>query len=232
METTPGAAPSASVSAMVHAPAPHVPDVLATRRTWYQQHLVAAQFFADTAATACAAEGASLDRTAMRAVRDLVTASILSAAAYLEVSVNELFIELRDGRGVARPQSRRLMVRFAREWLLNDKASALERYQRLLAHFDGDQFHPRRTPYLEVERLIRWRDELLVRAGGAPLRLEGAVLLASRHDVPSLTPSSLAHKPAHPGRLRLVPATAQWGVQSAVRFSAEFCRRMRLPNRE
>jgi hypothetical protein len=213
------------------APAPVADAAVGIRRTFYRQHLVAAQYFAEGAYAAELRGIIGAGRQLVRTYRDLVAASVLSAAAYLEISVNELYLELRDGgSNGGRHSSRRLVARLAREWRVNQSAPTLQKYQLILSLWDGDTFHPRRTPYTEAERLIRWRDVLVTRARGPLLhaeQVERAGDLAREPDRRPPVPEGL-----HIGRLRLDAACAWWAVRSAVAFSEEFCRRMHLPSRE
>jgi hypothetical protein len=205
-----------------------VPAVV--RRSFYRQHLLAAQYFAAAAAAAESVWAGGVRREGVRQYRDLVAASVLSAAAYLEVSVNELHLELQDGALTnGRRHSRRLLARLSREWRLHERAPTLEKYQFLLGLWDGDPFHPRRHPYVEVDRLMRWRNALVVRFAGSTLRLHEELV---RGPAPGTARPPIAPDPVHPGRLRLDARCARWAVQSVVDFSVEFCRRMRLPARE
>ena len=205
----------------------HADASLAVRRSYYQQHLVAARYFADAALAAEHAFIAGAGRAGIRQRRDLVAASVLSVAAWLEVSVNELQLELQEGALTnGRRHSARLLARLAREWRANARAATLAKYQMLLQLYDCDAFHPRRSPYVEVDRLMRWRDVLAARAGRAVLRLEPDVL--AQGVAPGVPPA--APEP-HVGRLRLDAACARWAVDVAEAFSTEFCRRMRLPGR-
>lgn len=203
-------------------------SALGVRRTFYQQHLVAAQYFADGAQLAEERGITGAGRDAVRRYRDLVAASVLSAAAFLEGSVNALVVELQEG-GLTngRRHSRRLHARLSREWRTHELAPTLHKYQLLLSLWDADPFHPRRSPCVQVDRLMRWRDVLVHRSEG-PLH---RVAYDSPASVPlgvTLHADTTDRTLPQTRRLRLNAECAQWAVHSAITFSNEFCCRMSL----
>jgi hypothetical protein len=205
-------------------------SAIALRPTFYQQHLVAAQYFADAAHEAAERGIGCAGTGAMRRHHDLVAASVLATAAFLEGSVNALVVELQEGGlTTGRRHARHLNAQLTRAWNTHERSPTLNKYQLLLSLWDADSFHPRRSPYVEVARLMRWRDVLVHRAGGPPQR-------DPCHPAPRLPPDvarprATAATQRRTRRMRLNAECAQWAVQAAITFSSEFCRRMSLRGR-
>lgn len=198
--------------------------------TFYQQHLVEAQCFADGAQAAEQRGVAGADRDAVLRHRDMVAASVLSAAAFLEVSVSALFFELEEGGLTGgKRHSRRLHARLSYERHAHEHAPMLQKYQLLLSLWDADPFHPSRAPCLQVSRLMRWCGLLVRRSAEPRWGIEYDSYVAADATV-HVEATNSPHP--HMGQLRLNSECAQWAVDSAINFSGEFCRRMSLPARE
>lgn len=210
-------------------PVPPTRRARSARRMRAQQHLVAAQCFADDAEAVEQGGSAGAGLDALRRSENLVAASVLSAAAFLDHSVIELFHELQAG-GLrhARRHSRRQHTLSSREWRARERGSTLEKYQLLLGLWDADLFHCRRSPCLEVDRLMRWRDRLESRSAGMRQRLDNDSP-ARMHPEVTLPSVAAPAAEAQVGRVHLDARSARWAVETAIAFSIEFCRRMGLP---
>ncbi|MEO6446193.1 MAG: hypothetical protein ABIZ91_10970 [Gemmatimonadaceae bacterium] len=198
------------------------------RRRWCRQHLVAAQYFADSARAADEARLVGAGGESVRQRREMVEASVCSAAGFLEMGVSALYLELHEsGLTSGRRHSRQQHARLAQAWGHHQRAPVLQKYQLLLSLWDADPFHPRKPPYLEVDRLLRWRDHLIQRPSVSARHIDAEFPAELPPGVSVHVETSRTPEP-QVGRLRLSADCAQWAVDSVVTFTREFCCRMGL----
>lgn len=198
--------------------------------TLYRHHLFAAHHFADLACDLEKAHAGNADRDVKRRHRAYVTGAVLSGAAFLEASINELYIEVQDHatNGVA---GRRVLALPAHFWSSVARPPILHKYQLALVVADAEPFDESRSPFRDADGLIALRDALVHGrpewrdAHGRRQNLERRLRAKFKH-------SALAGdgEPEFPDQL-LGAGCAMWAVRIAERFSNDFCHRMAIPAR-
>lgn len=211
------------------------PDAPVGERGFYRDLIVAARFFVQRAKEAEESASRATGRVATAPGvrhRSYVTGAILSAASFLEASINELYRELHGARASERSRLPRGMSSvLGRFWSHTEHDSALQRYQLVLTVADAERFDERREPFHDADSLIRLRDALLYTRPERGDRRRRLRALEQRLKT-KFEPNHLAAADAYwfPD-LCLSTACAAWAVQAAEAFSQEFCRRMALPSR-
>ena len=199
----------------------------------YGHHLFAARHMADMA---CELEkehaGQEVDPEVMRRHRSYVIGTILSAAAFLEASINELYLEVQDhvanGSGGGR---RRVLAVPAHFWSAAAKPPILHKYQLSLVIADAEPFDEGRSPFREADGLIGLRDALVHGrpewrdAHGRRQNLERRLRAKFPRNA-----FSFESDPEFPDRI-LGAGCAMWAVKVAEKFSDDFCHRMGIPSR-
>jgi hypothetical protein len=213
------------------------PDAPVGERGFYRDLLVAARFFVQRATEAEESALRASDRGRIVTApgvrhRSYVTGAILSAAAFLEASINELYLELHGPRAPERSRLPRGMSSvLGRVWSHADHEPVLQRYQIVLTVADAERFDERRDPFIDADSLIKLRDALLyTRPDRADRRRRLRVLeqrLKTKFDGNQLAAADAYWFPDQ----CLSSSCAAWAVQAAEIFSQEFCRRMALPSR-
>lgn len=198
--------------------------------TLYRHHLFASHHFADLACELEKASGGTADADILRRHRAYVTGAVLSAAAFLEASINELYIEVQDhvGNGAS---GRRVLALPAHFWSSVARPPILHKYQLALVVADAEPFDEARSPFRDADALVALRDALVHGriewrdSHGRRQNLERRLRAKFKHN-------ALAGEgePEFPDRL-LGAGCAMWGVRVAERFSNEFCHRMAIPAR-
>lgn len=203
----------------------------------FYRHLIAsARFFAQRAQAvekrAARAEPAASHAGELVRQRSYVSGAILSAAAFLEASINELCLELHSVR--ARKRSglpRRVHSMLGRFWSDLERAPVLHRYQIVLTVADAERFDERRSPFLEADCLMKLHDALVhARVDRPEVRRQLRNLeqrLCNRFEPNPFAPEK---GPWFPDRC-LSAGCAEWAVRAADEFTDEFCKRMALPAR-
>jgi hypothetical protein len=201
-------------------------------RVYYSSyHLWAAQKFAERAAEV---ERRSLEIPRFDIEqRAYVTGAILSAVAFMEAAINELFQDVADNEeSYISPldgRSRDLIRAF---WELSgEKTRALEKYQMALTFCGCHQLATGAQPYQDAELVIRLRNELMhykpeTLGGGAQHKLVRR-LPNKFPDNPLMLGSA---NPYFPDKC-LGSGCAKWAVQSTKGFADEFFQRIGMcPN--
>jgi hypothetical protein len=208
----------------------------ATRTSLHRQLILGARFFAERARD-CEERALKAPPDLPRAPayvrhRSYVTGCILSAAAFLETSINELYLELHGSRsGERAPLPRRVLSVLTRFWPNIERAPVLHRYQTVLMVADAERFDERRAPFLEADTLLKLRDALIqCRPERSEARRRIRTLEQRLRTRVEQNPLADADSDWFPD-LCLSAACADWAYRAADSFSAEFCRRMSLPAR-
>jgi len=150
-----------------------------------------------------------------------VTAAIMSATAYLEDLISELYVNMRN---LPRPK----LVKKLRASSLPDASKILNKYQLALSVSDGDPFDQRSSPYYDADSLFRLREALVNYLNFRPVGRRG---LHSRLDGKfPLNPYAPPDGRWFPDRC-LGAGCAKWAVSTAEVFGDDFCRRMGIPAR-
>lgn len=212
-------------------------DAVLVKQDMYRHLVVAARYFAERAraveertdhdAHRFTAGGAASVRH-----RSYVMGAILSAAAYLEASINELYLELHNSRGLERARlPRRVLSGLGRFWTDIKRADVLRRYQVVLMVADAERFDERRAPFLDADTLMKLREALVhCRPERAESRRRVRTLEQRLRDRMPASPFAAADSLWFPDQC-LSAACAEWAVHTVDEFSDAFCKRMALPAR-
>lgn len=199
----------------------------------YRHHLFAARHMAELA---CELEkenaGSIADADVIRRHRAYIIGAILSASAFLEASINELYLEVQDHLVNGKPGGRqRVLAVPAHFWSEVARPPVLHKYQLALVVADAEPFDEGRAPFRDADGLIALRDALVHGrlewrdAHGRRQNLERRL----RAKFPQ-NPLASEADPEFPDRM-LGAGCAMWAVKVAEKFSNEFCHRMAIPSR-
>ena len=199
----------------------------------YAHHLFAARHMAELA---CELEkehaGAGIDDDISRRHRTYVIGSVLLASAFLEASINELYLEVQghmvNGMGGGR---QRVLAVPAHFWSSVGRPPVLHKYQLALVVADAEPFVETRSPFREADGLIALRDALVHgrpewrdshgRRQNLERRLRGKFPRSA---------FAIEGDPEFPDQM-LGAGCAMWAVRVAEKFSDDFCHRMGIPSR-
>jgi hypothetical protein len=199
----------------------------------YRHHLHAARHLADLA---CELEkehaGSAADAEVIRQHRAYVIGAILATSAFLEASINELYLEVQDHTSNGSPGGRRRVLAVpAHFWSAVARPPILHKYQLALVVADAEPFDEARPPFRDADGLIALRDALVHG------RLEWRDSHGRRQNLERRLRAKFPHNafatesdPEFPDQL-LGAGCAMWAVRVAERFSNEFCSRMAIPAR-
>ena len=196
----------------------------------YRHHLFAAQHMADLACEIETNFSATSDPDVIRKHRTYVTGSVLAATAFLEASINELYLEVQDHvqNGA---QGRRVLAVPAHFWSEAARPPILHKYQLALVVADAEPFDESRSPFRDADGLVALRDALV---HGRP---EWRDAHGRRQNLERRLRAKFPHNPfaseADADLLdRLLSAgCGVWAVRVAEKFSNDFCQRMAIPAR-
>ena len=197
----------------------------------YRHHLFTARHMALQARELEDQHAGSADKDIVRRHRAYVISTIFSSAAFLEASINELYLEVQDHLINGGPGRRRVLNVPAHFWSATARPPILHKYQLALVVADAEPFDERRSPFRDADGLIALRDALVHGRPnwrdqhGRRQHLERRLRAKFRHN--ALVPEG---DPEFPDRL-LSAGCAAWAVRIAERFSNEFCHRMAIPSR-
>ena len=195
-----------------------------------RHHIISAHHFAESAED-IEAHGGDVPPDEKWRYRAYVTASVLSAVAYMSASINELYLEVRKLSQSGEPHVRRELDLLIEAWPRISRVQVLQRYQLALAVADADQYNSGRAPYLDADNLIRLRDALLSYDPEWDDERGKHHTLESRLQK-KFPPSPLvsARRPWFPDRC-LGAGCAKWAVETVQVFTNDFYKRMALPGR-
>ena len=198
----------------------------------YRHHLYAARHMADLACELEKANPGTSDQDIIRKHRAYVIASVLSAAAFLESSINELYLEVQDHIANGSPENRRRVLAVpAHFWSDTARPPILHKYQLALVVADAEPFDEGRSPFRDADGLIALRDGLV---HGRPdwRDAHGRRQNLGRRLRSKFPHNALAREddPEFPDQL-LGAGCAMWAVRVAEKFSKDFCHRMAIPTR-
>lgn len=185
------------------------------------QHLILAHDFANAALALEEPRRPTLTKKEKWQHRGDVTAAVMSAAAYLEDLISELYVNMRN---LPRPK----LVKKLRASSKPEVSKTLNKYQLALSVSDGDPFDQSASPYFDAESLFRLRDGLTNYLNFRPVGRRG---LHSRLDGKfPLNPYAAEQARWFPDRC-LGAGCAKWAVATGEVFGDDFCRRMGIPAR-
>lgn len=206
------------------------------KHTFYRHLIGSARFFAQRARAIERAvqekQRAAVTAGDLVRHRSYVTGAILSAAAFLEASINELYLELHSVRAREKTRlPRRVLEVLGRFWSDIERAPVLHRYQVVLMVADAERFDERRAPFHDADSLMKLRDALVhFRPERPESRRRLRTLeqrLRNRFESNPLVPTGSSWFPDQ----CLSAGSAEWAVQAADDFTEDFCTRMSLPSR-
>lgn len=206
-------------------------DATWSRDRLSRHHIISGHNFAASAASLEGEDPGERPTAERWKYRAYVTSSVLSATAFLEASINELYLEIRKLSQPGELPLRRELSLLVQAWPQIARAPVLTKYQLALSVTDADQYNESSTPYVEVDYLTRLREALL------SYNLEWDDSRGVHHTLEEdlknqFPPSPLvsAHRPWFPDRC-LGSGCARWAVRVVQEFSNDFYRRMALPAR-
>ena len=199
--------------------------------SFQREHLLAAGYFVAMAKRIESRGTAAVGSEGMTRHRASVTGAIVSSVAFLESSINELYLEFQragdDGTAIPTRAHTQLEIL----WPSADGAPLTLRYQVALQSVDAERFNEKRSTYKNVERLLELRDALVHHQ---PERHDESQRHQSlqRRLRSCFSPNTLLGPKARwfPD-LCLGAGCATWALRSAEAFSNEFCGRMGIPSR-
>lgn len=198
----------------------------------YGHHLFAARHLADLACEIEKEHAGTADAEILRKHRAYVIGAVFAAAAYLEASINELYLEVQDHIANGNPENqRRVLAVPAHFWSAVARPPILHKYQLALVVADAEPFDEGRSPFREADGLVALRDALVHGrqewrdAHGRRQNLERRLRAKFPHN-------ALAREgdPEFPDQL-LGAGCAMWAVRVAEKFNNDFCHRMAIPAR-
>lgn len=163
--------------------------------------------------------------------RACVTGAIVSSVAFLESSINELYIEFQRASDDGTRIPTRAHTQLERLWPSAEGASLMLRYQVALQSVDAERFNERRSTYKNVERLLELRDALVHHQPERHDERQRHQSLQRRLRT-CFSPNTLLGPRARwfPD-LCLGAGCATWALRSVEAFSDEFSGRMGIPSR-
>jgi len=195
------------------------------------QHIVSAHHFAESAQVLEGRDRAEVTQDDRLRHRAHVTAAVLASAAFLEASINELYLELQKLSHSGQPNLRRELAMLPRVWPQIARSPVLHKYQLALSVADGDQYDESRPPFIDADSLAHLRDALLsYRPDWEDRRGRHRTLEKRLHT--KFPPNVIAppQAPWFPDRC-LGAGCAKWAVRTVQLFSDDFCHRMAIPAR-
>lgn len=208
-------------------------DVAASiAHSFHREHLFAACFFVETARKleACGVTDGGSDDLAKH--RACVSGAIFSSVAFLESSINELYLEFQHAghNGMSR-LPKRAHALLAKLWPPVEFSPLMLRYQVALQAADAERFNERRPPFRDVENLMRLHDALVhhqperhhERWRHQSLQRR----LRNKFAPNTLLPVRALWFPD----LCLGHGCAEWALRTAEVFSDDVCRRLSIPSR-
>jgi hypothetical protein len=202
----------------------------AIKHCFSRQHLVAARQFASQAASVEAKT--ALTETDRSEHRAYVTGAVVFSAAFLEASINELYLEAKDGPqqslGGLSPQQISML---SAVWEVVEQHQVLGKYQIALELCGQSRFAAGAEPFQGTAALIKTRNALI------HYKPEYDHELDVHKDLENRLMGRFNLNPHYgPGNLWfphrcLSAGCAQWVTDQAATFMTDFCQRLGIPSR-
>ena len=135
--------------------------------SFQREHLLAASYFVAMAKRIESRGTAAVGSEGMTRHRASVTGAIVSSVAFLESSINELYLEFQRAGDDGTPIPTRAHTQLETLWPSAEGAPLTLRYQVALQSVDAERFNERRSTFKNVERLLELRDALVHHQPGA-----------------------------------------------------------------
>lgn len=200
------------------------------KHNFSRQHLIAARRFADLCAgvelMSCPTEQ---DRSDHRAY---ATSAVIFSVAFLEGSINELYMEAVDGnRNSLSGLSDQQIAILAELWQIVEQHPVLNKYQIALAVCGVQRFDKGAEPFQGTDGLVKIRNVLIHYRPEWDHELDEHKKIQER--IGTRFRSSPFASSTHlwfPHQC-LGAGCARWSVQQAECFIREFCQRLMIPSR-
>lgn len=199
--------------------------------SFQREHLLAAGYFVAMAKRIESRGAAAVGQEGMTRHRACVTGAIVSSVAFLESSINELYLEFERAGDDGSPIPTRAHTQLETLWPTAEGAPLMLRYKVALQSVDAERFNERRSTYKNVERLLELRDALVHHQPERHDERQRHQSLQRRLRT-CFSPNTLLGPRARwfPD-LCLGAGCATWALKSAEAFSNEFSARMGIPSR-
>ena len=206
-------------------------DATWSRDRLSRHHIISAHNFAESAAEIESEDAGEIPTEEKWRYRAYVTAAVLSAAGFLEASINELYLELQKVTNSEDSHLRHELALLVSAWPQIVSSPVLEKYQIALSVTDADPYNQDASPYADAESLMRMRAALLS-YGSDWTDSRGRRHVLEERLKDSFPPSPLVsqHRPWFPDRC-LSAGCAKWAVMTVQVFANDFYKRMALPGR-
>lgn len=199
--------------------------------SFQHEHLLAAGYFVAMAKRIESRGAASVGAEGMTRHRACVTGAIVSSVAFLESSINELYLEFERAGDDGGAIPTRAQTQLETLWPSAEGTPLTLRYQVALQSVDAERFNEKRSTFRNVERLLELRDALVHHQ---PERHDESQRHQSlqRRLRSCFSPNTLLGPRARwfPD-LCLGAGCATWALRSVEAFSNEFSGRMGIPSR-
>ena len=206
-------------------------DATWSRDRLSRHHIISAHNFADSADKIENEDPGEVEPGEKWRYRAYVTAAVLSAAAFLEASINELYLELQKVTHSEDSHLRHELALLVNAWPQIVASPVLQKYQIALTVTDADQYNEDVSPFADAESLVRLRAALLSYGPEwDDARGKHHVLEERLKDAFPPSPLVSASRPWYPDRC-LSAGCAKWAVKTVQVFTNDFYKRMALPGR-
>jgi hypothetical protein len=206
-------------------------DATWSRDRLSRHHIISAHNFADEAAKIEQEDPGEIPLEEKWRYRAYVTAAVLSAAGFLEASINELYLELQKVTQSEDSHLRTELSLLVNAWPQIVTSPVLQKYQIALSVTDADPYNEFVAPYSDAESLMRLRAALLSYSPEwDDSRGKHQVLEERLKDAFPASPLVSSSRPWWPDRC-LSAGCARWAVKSVQVFANDFYKRMALPGR-
>ena len=199
--------------------------------SFQREHLLAASYFVALAWRLETRGAAAVGSKGMTRHRACVTGAIVSSVAFLESSINELYLEFQSADGPGSSLPKRAHTQLEQLWPSAEGAPLTLRYQVALQSVDAERFNEQRSTYRNVRYLLELRDALVhhqpERHDERRRHQRLQRILRKRFPPNTLLPARARWFPD----LCLGAGCATWALRSAEAYSDEFCGRMGIPSR-
>jgi len=199
--------------------------------SFQREHLLAAGYFVAMAKRIESRGVATVGPEGMTRHRACVTGAIVSSVAFLESSINELYLEFQRAGDDGSPIPTRAHTQLETLWPSAEGALLTLRYQMALQSVDAERFNERRSTYKNVQRLLELRDALVHHQPERHDERQRHQSLQRRLRTCFAPNTLLAARARWFPDLCLGAGCANWALRSVQAFSDEFCGRMAIPSR-
>ena len=199
--------------------------------SFQHEHLLAASYFVAMAKRIESRGAVAVGPEGMTRHRACVTGAIVSSVAFLESSINELYLEFARAGDDGSAIPTRAHTQLEALWPSAEGAPLTLRYQVALQSVDAERFNEKRSTFKNVERLLDLRDALVHHQPERHDERQRHQSLQRRLRT-CFSPNTLLGPRARwfPD-LCLGAGCATWALKSAEAFSNEFSGRMGIPSR-